>query len=115
MSLSQRFDTLRQLWECFGVISGTGDQRQGNNVGDLLERVRTKAAGGQRRGTNPQTRCGHWWSRIPWDSIAVDGDINFLQEVLALVAIEVRVPQVNEDQGDRRATGWDPKSTRREY
>src|SRR5690625_4592518 len=106
MGVGQRFDTLRQLWECFGVISGTGDQRQGNNVGDLLECVRTKAAGGQRWGTDPQTRCSHWWSRIPWDSIAVDGDIDFLQEVLALFAIEFRMPQVNEDQVDIRTTGW---------
>src|SRR5699024_4662917 len=104
MRLGQRFDPVGKLGQCGLVVGCASDQCQGNDVGDFFEGLGTKTAGGQRRCADTQPSGDHRWAWVPRDSIAIDGDVDFLQQVFTLFAIEFRVAQVYQHQVNIGAT-----------
>src|SRR5690606_25347884 len=66
---------------------GTGQQSQGDDVGDLGELGVTEAAGGERRRADAQTRGDHRRARVVGDRIAVHGDVDLVQQILGLLAV----------------------------
>src|SRR5690625_1552542 len=107
MRLSQRFDPVGKLGQCSLVISCSSDQCQGNDVGDFFEGFGTKTAGGQCRCADTQSRGDHWWAGIPRDRVAIDGNVDFLEQVFTLFAVEFRVAQIYQYQVNIGATGQD--------
>src|SRR5699024_11020235 len=78
-----------------------------DDVGDLAELLGPESAGGQRRGPDPQARGDHRRARIERHGVAVDRDPHLVQEVLRLLAVQLRVPQVHQHEVDVGAAGED--------
>src|SRR6185312_12053281 len=66
-------------------------ERGGDDVGDLGEFGGAEAAGGQRRGTDPQAGGDHRRTRVERHGVAVDRDACLVQQVLGLLAVQVGV------------------------
>ena len=69
--------------------------------------VVAESTGGQRRGADTQAGGDHRRARVERDRVAVDGDADLVEKVLTLLAVELRVAQVDEHEVDVGAAGED--------
>ena len=67
--------------------------------------VGAEAAGGQGRGADPQAGGDHRRARVERHGVAVDGDADPVQPVLGLLAVQLGVAQVHQDQVHVGAAG----------
>ena len=74
-------------------------------VADLAEVVRLQPARGERGRADSQPGRDGRRARVERDGVAVDGDADVVQPVLGLLAVEVRVAQVDQHQVHVGAAG----------
>jgi hypothetical protein len=86
-----------------GSASGSG----GDDLGNLGELGSTESAGSQGRGTDAEAGGDHRRAGVERNGVAVHGDADGVQEVFGLLAVQLRVAQVNQDQVNVRAAGED--------
>ena len=60
-----------------------------------VKAAESKPPGGQRGGADAQARGGHRRARVKGHRVAVHGNADFVQQVLGLLAIKLRVTQVH--------------------
>src|SRR5919109_2888091 len=81
--------------------------RQGlaDHPADLAEVVDLESPGGERGGADPEPRRDGRRPRVERHRVAVDGDAHLGETVLALLAVELGVAQIRQQQVDVRAAG----------
>ncbi len=75
---------------------GAGLQREGDDVGDLGELGVAEAARRKRRGADAQARRDHRRTWVVGHGVAVDRDVDLVQQVFGLLAVDHGIPQVDE-------------------
>ena len=78
--------------------SKSAAQRRSDDPPDLVEVVDLQAAGGQRARADAQAARDHRGARIEGHRVAVDRDADVVEAVLGLLAVELRLAQVDEHQ-----------------
>ena len=81
------------------------DEGRADDVRNLGEVLRIETACREGGGTDAQARGDGRRTRVEGDGVAVDGDADLVQEILGLLAVELRLDEVNEDQVDVCAAG----------
>lgn len=80
-----------------GLVEGR-QRRRSEDVGDLSELVGTKAPCRQGRRTDPHPGEHHRRARVERHGVGADGDAGLVQSALGLLSVQLRVPEVHQDE-----------------